>query len=168
MENFRYSEHSEATFPPQKGIYGFPSLGVLRNEVYTQVHAYPNNPNFQNILEQIDSCQSHINEELYLIKYSTQKALQSLRDEYTQYEKQTFLEFLRTEVQKDVYTQLHISENITENHWTQNFLKGCFDTWILDNIELVHILYETKGAILWEIVKTLTSREGLREVVQQI
>jgi len=120
-------------------IFPLSSVHILRSQTQQLLSQYPDNLTFQETLQHIDTCQAHIDADTYLIHQSTYTQLKDLRNEY---ESQNFLSYLRKEVKKDIYTHLHLSENLEENNGVQNFLKGCFDTWVLDNIKLVQLIYE--------------------------
>jgi len=80
----------------------------------------------------------------------------------------SYLESLRNTARDMMYHTCGISENQEDNNCILNFLKGCLDTWILENIELVHQIVETKGAILLDIAKTLLSPQWWIDILKGI
>jgi len=80
----------------------------------------------------------------------------------------SYLETLRLQAKDLMYQACGICENHAKNSGSINFLKGCLDTWILENIELVQQIVETQGKILISIAQMLLTPTGLWEVAKGI
>ncbi len=130
------------------------------------------NTELWNLQNEIDNIELDTKEEYRQLIESYQDIFDGMLDDIKEYEyilwndENISNDELIEKVKEFSYTALKINENTYKNGKFKQLVKGIIDTTIIENIELAKQVFDTKWAILVDMVKTIFTWEGIKQIAK--